>query len=240
MPDAAPPDLRLTQGRLTAEITLRPFSFTIRRDGRRLLRNASAWIAEGTSNDHFVQWTEGVVAEEQLTLLERVARARPPTDPEVAGAAAVSSAPGAPAPSAPGSVSRASGPFHEGATETARLRAGVRGGAARGELLIAMHPDMRIVLSLSAGGEPLRLAFDWDRRSNEHFVGLGARHGTVFDQRGRSVQLGADRRYTGPDCPPEMITEGGIPTGGLRADAVDALQPRLQRAGPYRGQRHTL
>ena len=34
-----------------------------------------------------------------------------------------------------------------------------------------------------------------------------------FDQAGRDVQLGADRRYTGPDCPPEMLAEGGIPQG---------------------------
>ena len=27
------------------------------------------------------------------------------------------------------------------------------------------------------------------------------------------VQLGADRRYTGPDCPPEMLEQGGIPQG---------------------------
>ena len=30
---------------------------------------------------------------------------------------------------------------------------------------------------------------------------------------GRDVQLGADRRYTGPDCPPELLAEGGIPQG---------------------------
>ncbi len=27
------------------------------------------------------------------------------------------------------------------------------------------------------------------------------------------IQLGADRRYTGPDCPPEMLADGGIPQG---------------------------
>src|SRR5579885_651244 len=27
------------------------------------------------------------------------------------------------------------------------------------------------------------------------------------------VQLGADRRYTGPDCPPELLAGGGIPQG---------------------------
>ena len=56
----------------------------------------------------------------------------------------------------------------------------------------------------------------------------------AFDQAGRAVRLGADRRYTGPDCPPEMLEVGGIPQGdyvpvpwllverGLRALARDA------------------
>lgn len=35
----------------------------------------------------------------------------------------------------------------------------------------------------------------------------------MLDQSGRSVQLGADRRYTGPDCPPELLAAGGIPQG---------------------------
>ena len=30
---------------------------------------------------------------------------------------------------------------------------------------------------------------------------------------GARSALGADRRYTGPDCPPEMLEEGGIPQG---------------------------
>jgi alpha-glucosidase (family GH31 glycosyl hydrolase) len=71
----------------------------------------------------------------------------------------------------------------------------------------------RVELELVAEGTPLRLALDWDRRAEEHFVGLGARHGTQLDQAGRDIQLGADRRYTGPDCPPEMLAAGGIPQG---------------------------
>src|SRR5262249_48175493 len=66
---------------------------------------------------------------------------------------------------------------------------------------------------LEADDEPLRLGCDWDRRSGERLVGLGLRHNAAFDQAGRSIQLGADRRYTGPDCPPEMLAEGGIPQG---------------------------
>ena len=186
MPDAAPtPDLTLERGQLRAEVSLRPFSFTIRRAGRRLLRNASAWVADGTAHDHFVQFTEGVIANEDLGPHERAVRA---------------------------SVSEASSP--NGQEGSATLRVGVQfEGGRKGELTLTLHEDERLTLSLTAEGEPLRLAFDWDRRSVEHFVGLGARHGTEFDQRGRAVQLGADRRYTGPDCPPEMLAEGGIPQG---------------------------
>lgn len=71
----------------------------------------------------------------------------------------------------------------------------------------------RFAITLEARRDPLRLAIDWDRRSEERLVGLGARHGTILDQAGRAVQLGADRRYTGPDCPPEMLADGGIPQG---------------------------
>lgn len=45
------------------------------------------------------------------------------------------------------------------------------------------------------------------------FIGLGARHGLHVDQSGRDLQLGADRAYTGPDCPPDMLELGGIPQG---------------------------
>jgi alpha-glucosidase (family GH31 glycosyl hydrolase) len=186
------PDLTLAQGRLTAQITLRPFSLTLRRDGRRLLRNLSAWVAEGTANDHFVQWTEGVVASEELGPHERATRAEVAIEPRT--------------------VSVAPNVFDQGAAETLELNLRFEGGR-RGKLTLTLSGGDLFSLELSAEGAPLRLAADWDRRSEEHFVGLGARHGTEFDQRGRAVQLGADRRYTGPDCPPEMLSEGGIPQG---------------------------
>ncbi len=59
----------------------------------------------------------------------------------------------------------------------------------------------------------LRLGLSWPLLDGERVTGLGARHGMEFDQRGRLVQLGADRRYTGPDCPPEFLEQGGIPQG---------------------------
>jgi alpha-glucosidase (family GH31 glycosyl hydrolase) len=59
----------------------------------------------------------------------------------------------------------------------------------------------------------LRLGATWPLLEGERVTGLGARHGLDFDQRGRRIQLGADRRYTGPDCPPEFLEDGGIPQG---------------------------
>ncbi|MBV9001307.1 MAG: hypothetical protein JO304_19780, partial [Solirubrobacterales bacterium] len=86
-------------------------------------------------------------------------------------------------------------------------------GGRRGRLEVQI-PDLdRVTLEFQAEREPLRLAIDWRRRSDERFVGLGARHSTQFDQGGRAVQLGADRRYTGPDCPAELLAAGGIPQG---------------------------
>ena len=76
-------------------------------------------------------------------------------------------------------------------------------------------PD-HVVLELTCapGERPLRrLAFAWPGHPEQRLAGLGARHGLRFDQAGRAVTLGADRRYTGPDCPPDMLELGGIPQG---------------------------
>ncbi len=86
-------------------------------------------------------------------------------------------------------------------------------GVFRGEgfeLRVELHPG-RVVIELSAAGA--RQALHWPSHPGERFVGLGARHNLHFDQSGRSVQLGADRRYTGPDCPPDMLDVGGVPMG---------------------------
>jgi alpha-glucosidase (family GH31 glycosyl hydrolase) len=86
-------------------------------------------------------------------------------------------------------------------------------GGRRARLEVRIADADRVTLELEPDGDPLRVAIDWRRRSDEHFVGLGARHGTQLDQAGRAVQLGADRRYTGPDCPAELLAGGGIPQG---------------------------
>jgi alpha-glucosidase (family GH31 glycosyl hydrolase) len=162
---------------LQVELTLQPFALTVRRDGRRLLRGAGAWAAEGTVNDFFVQFTEGVVAAEDRAPSER------------AVAAELLSL--------------------EQNAVTLKLR---MHGGRRARLAVSLTESV-VELELEAEGEPLRLALDWERRSGERFVGLGARHSTQLDQAGRAIQLGADRRYTGPDCPPEMLAQGGIPQG---------------------------
>ncbi len=86
-------------------------------------------------------------------------------------------------------------------------------GGRGATLQLDLAEPNQLTFELRAEGEPLRLALEWDRRSEERFVGLGARHCTQLDQGGRVVQLGADRRYTGPDCPPDMLAAGGIPQG---------------------------
>ena len=39
----------LERGPLRIEVELRPFAFTIRRDGRRLIRAGGVWVADGTT-----------------------------------------------------------------------------------------------------------------------------------------------------------------------------------------------
>ena len=80
--------------------------------------------------------------------------------------------------------------------------------------LTATFPQADVVsMTLQCDADSVRLAMEWERGEGEHFVGLGARHCAQLDQAGRSVQLGADRRYTGPDCPKELLDAGGIPQG---------------------------
>jgi hypothetical protein len=162
----------LERGTLRLDIGLRPFSITVRRSGRRLLRNAGAWVAEGTVQDHFVQFTEGVIGLEDLAPHERASRGRPVPD-----------------------ANGGNGLLADGVELDLRYE-----GGRPGRLRVRLPEPELLTFELSSEGAPLRLALDWDRRSNEHFVGLGVRHCTEFDQRGRAVQLGADRRYTGPDC----------------------------------------
>ena len=181
MPDgsaAATDDaLTLRRGTLSVEVCLRPFSLTLRRGARRVLRSVGAWAAEGTSDDHFIQLTEGVIVNEALDEHERAASATP--------------------------LERS-----DASSVTLRLRLS---GGREGELRISLPAPEHAVFELCAEGDPLRIGLEWDARADERFVGLGARHGAHLDQAGRTIQLGADRRYTGPDCPAELLAQGGIP-----------------------------
>ena len=172
----APDSLTLERAALRIEVSLRPFSLTLRRGKRRLLRAATVWAADGAVNDQFIQLTEGVLAHEELAFAERVASA---------------------------TLAQQEG-------DSVELALALRGGRAA-QLRIELPEDERVVFELRADGRPLRLAAEWDTRAEERFVGLGARHCFHLDQAGRSVQLGADRRYTGPDCPADLLREGGIP-----------------------------
>ena len=94
-------------------------------------------------------------------------------------------------------------------------RAVLAGSLASGEplrLRVSVAPE-RVTIDLDCGRGPIRAGTSYAARPGERLTGLGARHGEPFDQAGRCVKLGADRRYTGPDCPEEMMQIGGIPQG---------------------------
>jgi alpha-glucosidase (family GH31 glycosyl hydrolase) len=85
------------------------------------------------------------------------------------------------------------------------------GRAWRGR--VALEGPAALSLRFAVEGEPLRLGLSLANDPAARIVGLGVRHHDRFDQSGRTVWLGADRRYTGPDCPPDMLELGGIPQG---------------------------
>ncbi len=88
-----------------------------------------------------------------------------------------------------------------------------RAGGANATVTISLAGESRVVVDLRADPIPFRLEAEWDASPGERITGLGARHAEPFDQTGRRIRLGADRRYTGPDCPPEMMDVGGVPQG---------------------------
>ena len=168
----------LEHGRLRVEVSVRPFSFTIRRAGGGCCGPAGRGWPTGRS----------------ATSLCSSPRAWSPTR-------------SARRPSAHGRRSLMRADERE---RVPQLRASTAAAPARRD---RAGGDDRVRLDPAGDGEPLRLGLDWDRRAEERLVGLGLRHHPRFDQAGRDIQLGADRRYTGPDCPAEMLAEGGIPQG---------------------------
>ena len=81
------------------------------------------------------------------------------------------------------------------------------------DLAVSFPAPETILLELRCVPDPLRLGIAWPLGAREALTGLGARHGLAVDQSGRTICLGADRRYTGPDCPEDMLEVGGIPQG---------------------------
>ena len=148
---------------VTVELEPGPPRVTIRRGGRRLIGPIEPRVRDGEIHDHFVQWTEGVIAGEELG------------DPIDDGITLDVSQPG---------------PDH---------------------VVLELRCDAPASL---AGERPVRrLGLAWPGHAEQRVTGIGARHGLHVDQAGRSVWLGADRRYTGPDCPADMLDQGGIPQG---------------------------
>ncbi len=86
-------------------------------------------------------------------------------------------------------------------------------GGRRGTLRLTLPRDETVAIQVEVDGPALRHAVGWDARADERFAGLGARHALRVDHAGRRIQLGADRAYTGPDCPADMLAIGGIPQG---------------------------
>ena len=91
-----------------------------------------------------------------------------------------------------------------------RERAGRRSSDDAGRDLLRPPPDRAAdrdrALRRRAG---CGSALSWPLLDGERVTGLGARHGLDFDQRGRCVQLGADRRYTGPTARPSSSSRAG-------------------------------
>ncbi len=87
-------------------------------------------------------------------------------------------------------------------------RDGVRAKVSA-ELIAPWH----LLIVVDPLDEVLRVGASWPLAASEYVTGAGCRHGLRFDQTGRLIDLGADRRYTGPDCPPDMLEAGGVPMG---------------------------
>jgi len=171
--------VRLARGLLEVEATRVPFALTVRRAGRRLVREGAIRVWDGEAADQFVQLTEGVVAHEERSdpvLAEAVRDAEPLGEDGVALRLALSD-----------------------------------GSFARLEVRLPAAETVLLVLTIER--EALRVAIVGGGHPEARYSGLGARHGLRVDLAGREVQLGADRRYTGPDCPPDMLDLGGIPQG---------------------------
>ena len=109
-----------------------------------------------------------------------------------------------------------------------RGRAADGGRAARLRLALRRWSD-RVSWRLTADGEPLRLAFDWDRRSRGAV--RRARRPPLHPVRAGRPRGPARRRPAlhRPGLPTRDARRRRDPAGRLRAGAVAAVEPRLRR-----------
>ena len=90
-------------------------------------------------------------------------------------------------------------------------------------------------LDARASGGPLRLASSGRRTRASASRGWARATRCPSTRPAARVQLGADRPYTGPDCPPDMLELGGIPQGDyapvpfLQSARLRALARDLRR-----------
>ena len=93
-------------------------------------------------------------------------------------------------------------------------------GGRRARLEVRISADDRITFRLEPERDPLRIALDWRRRSDERFVGLGARHWTPV--RPGRARRAARRRPSlhRTRLPGRAARRRGHPAGRLRAGAV--------------------
>jgi alpha-glucosidase (family GH31 glycosyl hydrolase) len=204
----------LERGAVRVAVATAPLRITVLRHERPLVTGLGLWACDGTVDDRFVRVTEGVVAREH----------REPEDPVVAVHPVV-----APPTRAPiGRDERDAEPADATADGGTRGSAGAGGATFAVRFASGRTGTLRVVLpapdvvTIEFTGDPgeaevpgphLRTGFRWPVAPGTRLAGLGARHHPSVDHAGRDVQLGADRRYLGPGCAPEMEARGGIPQG---------------------------
>ena len=183
--------MRLERGPLTVDIELAPLSLTVRlgrSPRRRPDRRARARRRDRGPVDPVDRGRRGARGARRR---RRVARAVPGSGRERPHFARPAAGPHA--------ERRHGGDPRRRARRRRRVTLALRRASGRGRA----RPSVRC----GASGSPAR--------STHSSASSGSARATALhvDQAGRSLQLGADRAYTGPDCPPDMLELGGIPQG---------------------------
>jgi alpha-glucosidase (family GH31 glycosyl hydrolase) len=203
----------LERGRVRVTVATSPLRVVVLRDDRPLVAGLGLWACDGTVDDRFVRVTEGVVAREHREPEDPVVEVHPVVLPPTRAPIGREERDAEPTARVPGG-GRAGDP-----TPAASATFAVRFGSGRTGTLRVVLPAADVV-TLEFAGDPgggtaphLRTGFRWPVAPGTRLAGLGARHHPAVDHAGRDIQLGADRRYLGPGCAPEMAARGGIPQG---------------------------